>query len=215
MNHKFKIITLAFALIAFAACQVFGQTVRNVSAEDAAVNPADQQLDIDQEVRFPQVGPKLKSYVTSYMQEVARNLSRDGYNVETMRSGEVVIVVIPTDDIFYPNEEKMLPTASKLIGRFGSFLTPDQRFKVLIAVHSDDTGSEEYNFDLTELRVNAIFDYFESQHRNVDNMIGYPMGASDPLEDNDTRAHRATNRRVEIYIVPSTALLNEARSKKK
>lgn len=180
-----------------------------------AENDDVEVLELEQELRFPQVGPKLKSYVTSYMHEIAKDLYRDGYDVETMRNGEVVIAVIPTDDLFVPNESRMLPSAEKIFSRFNRFFSTPAKFKVLIAAHSDDTGSEDYNYNLTESRINAILDYLESQKLTVENATGFPMGSQNPVTDNSNRANRAKNRRIEIYIMPDEGLLAEARSSKK
>lgn len=172
-------------------------------------------LELEQELRFPQVGPKLRNYVTSYMHEIAKDLYRDGYDVETMRNGEVVIAVIPTDRLFFPNENRLLPSAENTLSRFHRFFATPAKFKVLLAIHSDDTGSEAYNYDLTESRINAILDYLESQKLNVDNVTGFPMGSQDPAFENSNRENRAKNRRLEIYILPDEGLLSEARATKK
>lgn len=169
---------------------------------------------LEDELQSPPVAPKLKSYISSYMQEMARNLYRDGYDVETMRGGEVVIVVLPSDNLFFPNEDKLLPAASTLLDRFRHFMTTPDKFKIVIAAHSDDTGSEEYCYDLTESRINSILDFFEERKVNIGSVTGFPKGFSDPVADNDTRMNRAKNRRIEIYILPDIRLLEEAKSKK-
>ena len=183
-----------------------------LEAEKAA--SAAETADFNEEVRFPTVGTKLRPFVKAYMQEIAKGLYRDGYNVETMREGEVVIVVIPTDQLFVPNEGKLMQGATKKIDPIAKFLANHHDFKILICVHTDDTGSENYLLDLSELRVNAILDYFESKHYDISDVIGFPMGMSQPLAENDTRANRSLNRRVEFYIVPNDGLITKARGKK-
>lgn len=169
---------------------------------------------LEDELQAPPVAQKLKSYVASYMQEMARNLYRDGYDVETMRGGEVVIVVLPCDKLFFPNEDRLLPSAPGLLDRFRHFLTTPDKFKVVIAAHSDDTGSEEYSYDLTESRINSILDFFEEQKVNVGSVIGFPKGFTNPVADNDNRINRSKNRRIEIYILPDIKLMEEAKGKK-
>lgn len=212
LTQALRSLTVGLAVMLAAAAA----TAKDPAPATTPSSQADQgeAVDIDQEVRFPQVGPKLKAYITSYMQETAKNLYRDGYDVETMRGGEVVVAVIPTDHLFYPNETSLLPDASKILDRFANYVGDPARFKVLLAAHSDDTGSEEYGYELTERRINALLDYYESRHLPVEDVIGFPMGASDPVTDNDTRLGRAHNRRIEIFLVPNTGLLDEARGKK-
>lgn len=188
--------------------------------DDSANKTAQQNAtddDFDNAVRFPQVGPKLRNYVKSYMQEIGSNFLRDKYAVESMRQGEVIIITIPTDDLFYPNESLLLPWAAEKLDRFKKILEKPNKLKLLIKVHTDNTGSEEYSADLSEQRINAMLDYLENQGASVENVIGYPMGLTEPLhiyQDNANRLQRAKNRRAEFYIVPGEALLQEARIKK-
>ena len=45
-------------------------------------------------------------------------------------------------------------------------------------------------------------------------IINYDMGDSRPLTDNDTRDHRALNRRIEFFLVPGPKLITLAHTKK-
>lgn len=195
--------------ILIAAGSALGVTAQSSLIEQEQAMEAAQEF--DNELRSPLVGPKLRPYVRSYMKTIAEDLYRQGYDVETMREGEVAIAVIPTDLLFAPNDTVLLPTASKRLEYFRQFATPDDRFKIVIAVHSDDTGSEEYLYDLTEHRTVAVLDYLESIGYNPDNIIGFPKANSSPIAESTSRANRAKNRRLEIFIVPSQELLAQAR----
>lgn len=174
-------------------------------------NKTESLQEFDNELRSPMVGPKLRTYVRAYMKSVAEDLYRLGYDVETMREGEVVIAVIPTDFLFAPNDTVLLPSASDKLEHFRQYAIPDDRFKLVIAVHSDDTGSEDYLYNLTERRTVAIMDYLESEGFNPDNLIGFPKGNSAPIAESTSRANRSKNRRLEIFLVPSQELLVQAR----
>lgn len=203
------LLTPVFAITLKSQSSMTDDTVRQTQISSVA------DPEMDQELRTPMVGPKLQPYVTSYMMELARNLHRERYSVETMRRGEVVIVTIPTDNLFPQNETTLLPDATRILEPFERYLKPEGRFKLILAVHSDNTGSEEYLFDLTEARINAILDHFEANGFPTDHIIGFPKGASEPLNSNMSHAERTANRRLELYIVPDELLLNEARTSKK
>lgn len=205
MGNIMKRLILAFALTIAAIADTHAQS--SLIEQDAA-NKADQ--DFDDELRSPMVGPKLRTYIRAYMKSIAESLYREGYNVETMREGEVVIAVIPTDMLFAPNDTVLMPSASRKLDYFKQYAVPDDRFKIVVAVHSD-TGSEDYLYDLTEHRTVAVLDYFESLGFNPDNLIGFPKGNSSPVAESTSRANRAKNRRLEIFIVPSQELLAQAR----
>ena len=199
--------------IVMAIAIVGGMPAQSSLIEAEEENLAEQEF--DNELRSPMVGPKLRSYVRTYMKSIAESLYREGYDVETMREGEVVIAVIPTDLLFAPNDTSLLPTASRQLEYFKQYAKPDDRFKIVIAVHSDDTGSESYLYDLTERRTVAVLDYLETIGFSPDNIIGFPKGNSSPIAESTSRDNRAKNRRLEIFIVPSEELLAQARQSSK
>lgn len=207
-----KIRRLILALtVTLMSCA--GLSAQSSLIEQEATDLGEQEF--DNELRSPLVGVKLRPYVRTYMKSIAESLYHDGFDVETMREGEVVIAVIPTDGLFAPNEVKLMQSAYPTLNHFRQFATPDDRFKIVLAVHSDDTGSEEYLYDLTEQRIVAIIDYLESIGFNPDNIIGFPKGNSSPIAESTSRANRAKNRRLEIFIVPSEELLTQARASAK
>ena len=205
-----KRLILSFAVAILTAMSVSAQSSL---IEQEAENAAAQEF--DNELRSPMVGPKLRTYIRAYMKSIAESLYREGYDIETMREGEVVIAVIPTDQLFAPNDTVLTPAAHGKLDHFKQYAQPDDRFKIVIAVHSDDTGSEEYLYDLTEHRTVAVLDYLESLGFNPDNIIGFPKGNSSPVAESTSRANRAKNRRLEIFIIPSQELLAQARQSNK
>lgn len=192
-----------------SACACFGAFAQSSLIEQEQASDTSQEF--DNELRSPVVSSKLRPYVRTYIKSIAEELYRRGYDVETMREGEVAIAVIPTDLLFAPNDTVLLPAASKQLDYFRQFATPEDRFKIVIAVHSDDTGSEEYLYDLTEQRTVAVLDYLENLGYSPDNLVGFPKGNSAPLFESTSRANRAKNRRLEIFIVPSQELIVQAR----
>ena len=71
----------------------------------------------------------------------------------------------------------------------------------LVAGHTDNAGSEEYNYELGKKRADAVTRYLITQ-KKVDPMkvISVSYGESAPLQDNTTSQSRAKNRRVEILV---------------
>jgi outer membrane protein OmpA-like peptidoglycan-associated protein len=66
--------------------------------------------------------------------------------------------------------------------------------------HTDSTGPEAYNLELSQRRAQAVADYIVSQSYNITaaDIEVAGMGESDPAASNDTAEGRATNRRVVI-----------------
>lgn len=172
------------------------------------------ELDFDENVATPKVSAKQHEVIKEYMRRQATDFYKKGYKVETMRGGEVVIVTIPTDEIFLPNDSAMIQGADSKLRPFAPYINRPERFKVLITVHSDDTGSESHQQQLTEGRVSTLYDWFDSNADDTSTLVGYPMGGTEPLKPNNSRQNRRDNRRLEIYIVPNSRLISDAKSGK-
>ncbi len=67
---------------------------------------------------------------------------------------------------------------------------------VTIIGHTDSTGPEEYNMQLSLRRAQAAADFLESL--GIDSITVKGMGESEPVADNSTREGRAKNRRIEV-----------------
>jgi outer membrane protein OmpA-like peptidoglycan-associated protein len=71
----------------------------------------------------------------------------------------------------------------------------------LVAGHTDNAGSEDYNYELGKKRAEAVSRYLITQ-KKMDplKVIAVSYGESAPLQDNTTSQGRAKNRRVEILV---------------
>ena len=83
-------------------------------------------------------------------------------------------------------------------------------YKMLLVMHSDNTGSSEYTLNLTRKRVNNIFDWFD-ENGSVDYVVPYALGENDPVVDNNSVENRKRNRRLEIYLVPEKTMIQQAK----
>ncbi len=67
--------------------------------------------------------------------------------------------------------------------------------------HTDNTGSPEYNKNLSEKRANAVKEYLVDQGMEPSKIKIQGFGETQPVASNDTEEGRAQNRRVEIKFV--------------
>ncbi len=166
---------------------------------------------LDDNIRTPKLGGQ-KENIRKYQQKIAKQLKASGKNVETTRNGEVVIVTIPVNDLFMPNETQLKATAAKYLQPFVGYLDELDFYRVLLVMHSDNTGSEQYTDNLTSQRVLAVLKWMKGKVKNDDYIIPYAMGASDPLPNtpNNSVENREKNRRLEIYLVPGKAMVKKS-----
>lgn len=141
------------------------------------------------------------------------NPKKNGCNIETMRSGEVIIITIPTDLLFLPNEKTLIDDCDNLLSPIQRYLKTPDFYRVLLVMHTDDTGSETYTDELSLDRVDAVFDWFETHNTNTTYLFPTASGASEPLfgTKNNTVKNRAKNRRLEIYLIPGEEMLRQAK----
>ncbi|MDE6126998.1 MAG: hypothetical protein K2G30_08580 [Muribaculaceae bacterium] len=215
-RRRFPHACRAIAGAAIAVCAL-AMPASSPAAQPAAATEQTADLSeysLQENLHMPAVPKKQQPYIKDYMLREARTLQKMGYKIETMRQGEVVIASIPASELFAPNDSTLIPGADARLKNFLPYFRVPGRFKVILAMHSDDTGSEPYLFELTERRIVALYDYFDEHARQTEMLMGYPMGPSEPLAPNDSRQRRADNRRLEIYLVPGPVLIAESKSRR-
>jgi len=168
------------------------------------------EMDLDDNILTPAVPDKEHMAVSRYMKRLGTELARQGFIVDMMREDEVVLVTVPTDKLFLPNDTLMTGEAFKVLTPVLSHLSAPDMFKVVYAVHTDNTGSERYNMELSHARNGAVYDHMLNHVNREIVIIPYEMGDTDPVESNDTREGRAENRRLEIYLIPGPKMITDA-----
>lgn len=173
------------------------------------------EFSLDDNLINPPVPLKLHETIALHMNATAKKLAqRKLERIETMRDGEVIVATIGTDALFAPNDTVLRKEADELLRPYWSLLNQPGYYKLVMALHTDDTGSESYTDKLSEARINEVYNLMTSHTDNEAQLIPYAMGASDPLHSNDSQLNRAANRRLEIFIVPDKLLIEMARTRK-
>ena len=90
---------------------------------------------------------------------------------------------------------------------------PDM-FRVLLVMHTDNTGSQQYRDDITADRVDAVAAWFEDQGVDTSYAFSYAFGDESPLVPNTSYENRDRNRRLEVYLMPGQKMLDEAKKGK-
>jgi len=100
--------------------------------------------------------------------------------------------------LFGVNKSELKPAAYPLLDEVVSIMKKNPDIRGFIEGHTDSTGSEAYNQQLSEKRARAVEAYIESHgiDRARFSVKGY--GETKPLAPNDTPEGRQENRRVEL-----------------
>lgn len=101
--------------------------------------------------------------------------------------------------LFDTNSDRLKPDSAPVIQAIARGLAANASLKVLIEGHTDSTGNAAANLDLSKRRAEAVKSVLASQFQiDAGRMTTTGLGASKPVDNNDSPQGRARNRRVEF-----------------
>ncbi|MBD5301851.1 MAG: OmpA family protein [Bacteroides sp.] len=229
MKSLLKIFNLTLVLSFIFVCYpAVGKTIK-LSSNSPEVSKSVNQVapesgeDLD-EIEFVEMlnsvplDAKSAELIRKFQEKEGRNRlhardynEKNGCTVETFRNKEVLLITIPAEKLFGPNSTELRPTASSLLNPIKRYLKDPDMYRVLMVMHTDNTGSEKYRDTLTEKRSHSIAEWFENQGTDTEYLFPYAYGDDMPLVKNNSMSNRAKNRRLEIYLVPGKKMLEQAK----
>ena len=130
----------------------------------------------------------------------------------TDQNGLTAVKVAFDSGILFATGKYALNNASKVsLTKFAEMLKAEPQLMIDIQGHTDSTGSDKVNNPLSQNRAQAVANYLvncgvpASQFQNVSG-----FGSTQPIADNSTAAGRQQNRRVEIFMYASQAMIDAA-----
>ncbi len=105
------------------------------------------------------------------------------------------------DNIFFELNSAQLTSASITeMNKVIEFLTLNPETKIIISGHTDNLGTEEYNYNLSKERAKAVYDYLIKNQISSTNLTFIGYGESRPIASNNDENGRKINRRIEFEI---------------
>jgi len=101
---------------------------------------------------------------------------------------------------FETKSSVILPSSFAELDATVSFFKKNDSLKIELRGHTDNTGDEKSNQQLSEERAKAVADYFISKGIEAKRISYKGYGSSKPVAPNDTEEGKAKNRRVEFLI---------------
>lgn len=144
--------------------------------------------------------------VGSYMDRQERELRQRtaGTDVQVIRQGDDLILNIPSGINFAYDSAEVQPRFRQTLDQVAGTLAEYDRTYLDVYGHTDSTGSDAYNQNLSERRARAVADYLAGRGVQPVRIGTRGYGETQPIASNDTPDGQAANRRVEIKIVPVT-----------
>lgn len=201
---KFASAGRRLILLAVACCTILAAEARKEAVAEADIF----EMSIDENMKTPVVPQKKARAVCQAVKETAAKIAAKGFSTSVVRNGEVIEITIPCSRIFSANTAHLKPSAYDLLHNLHKYVSRRDLYKVIVAVHSDNTGDEQYCDNLTAERANTIDDYFYNiGGKEETGIVPYGLGADEPLNSNSSMQQREQNRRVEIYLVPTAEFI--------
>lgn len=113
------------------------------------------------------------------------------------------LVVTMTDAVLFDVDSAALKgPAKETLGQMADVMVRYPENDILVKGHTDSTGSERYNQELSERRAKAVRNYLIDSGVSSQRITSIGFGETMPISANDTDEGRRENRRVEIEIKP-------------
>ena len=122
-----------------------------------------------------------------------------------------VKVTFDSGILFGFNSSKLSDEAKNSLTAFAEVLKSTPDADVAILGHTDNVGTEKANQSVSEKRAKAVAEHLKAQgveEKQLKDVLG--MNFSQPIASNDTEEGRAQNRRVEVYMYASQAMIEAA-----
>lgn len=153
------------------------------------------------------IGAAAGGYVGYRMDEQIKELKEStagsGVDVTETPDGDSILVNLP-DVTFAVDSTNITPTFQSALDQVAGSLTKYPNSLIDVMGHTDSTGSDAHNLDLSKRRADAVANYLTLRGVTRARIATIGYGEQYPRADNTTAEGRALNRRVEIRITPVT-----------
>jgi outer membrane protein OmpA-like peptidoglycan-associated protein/flagellar hook assembly protein FlgD len=128
--------------------------------------------------------------------QVQREYRTDILVIKTAEGLKIMINSIE----FEFDKSDLLPQSFSILDRLIQILDKFPAYKVKVVGHTDAVGSDEYNQKLSERRAFSVYKYLVANDVAKERLTTEGRGETQPIDDNETEAGRARNRRVEFFL---------------
>lgn len=158
------------------------------------------------------IGGAAGGYIGNRMDRQAERIEEEIPGAEVKRVGEGINVTFTQDAGVHFDTNKAdvkgssATTLDKMVAIFKEY--PDSN--ILVEGHTDSAGAEEYNLNLSKQRAESVTNYLSANGIAASRLTTKWYGELQPIGDNATPEGKTKNRRVELAIVASEGLKQEA-----
>ena len=161
------------------------------------------------------VGGAAGGYIGNRMDRQAERIEEEIPGAEVKRVGEGINVTFNEDAGVYfdTNKSDVKGTSATTLDKLAGIFKEYPKSIILVEGHTDSAGPEDYNMNLSKQRAESVTNYLVSKGISAGRFTTKWYGEAQPRATNETSEGKAKNRRVELAIVASDELKEEAYQK--
>jgi outer membrane protein OmpA-like peptidoglycan-associated protein len=130
----------------------------------------------------------------AYFSEFVVRAGLDPLYDKLMADGEVTTYGF----LFDVNSDRLRPESTPKLEELRAMLADHAELRLEIEGHTDATGEDAHNLDLSKRRAQSVIDYLVASGIAADRLTATGKGETEPIGDNATASGRQQNRRVVI-----------------
>jgi len=178
------------------------KVVRIVEEEEYQAWLNDQTPYYFSSIRGKDSDPYKDELFPSEIQERKKNFENDMYEAMYKELGEGEKRTYQLKNVtFQTGSAEISELDTYELQNLADFMKSNEDMKIEVQGHTDNTGAEDKNISLSQLRADRIKNYLVNAGISPDRVASKGYGSSIPVESNDTDEDRANNRRIQIEIL--------------
>ena len=142
-------------------------------------------------------------YMMDKQEQDMRNALAQSEAIAIQREGDVLALTFKSDFTFAVNSSAIRAGLYTELDRVAQVLATYPQTTIFVAGHTDSTGSEEYNLQLSQRRADSVKNALIQSGVAAQRISAVGYGEGQPVGDNETEFGRQQNRRVEVRINPT------------
>ena len=146
------------------------------------------------------VGGAAGALIGRKMDKQAEELSNDLKGAKVERIGEGIKITFDSGLMFDLNKSNLSAATETNLTQLASTLKKYDDTNILIEGHTDASGTDKYNQELSERRAASVKNFLIAQNIDSQRMTAIGYGEDQPIASNKTESGSQQNRRVEVAI---------------
>jgi outer membrane protein OmpA-like peptidoglycan-associated protein len=144
------------------------------------------------------------------MDKRAEEMRQDMQGATIERVGEGIKITFDSGLLFDIDKSDLRAQAKTNLESLAKILNKYPDTNIMVEGDTDNTGSEDYNQNLSERRAQAVANYLMGLSVDGSRIANVGLGELNPVASNDTDYGRQQNRRVEVAIFANEKLKKAA-----